>query len=232
MGKKYFLIVVLLVLIFHESYSQVNIQPYVSYVRNLNPDYKANTYGGGIRFEFGRSESTFSYYAGFGYNLAIKKTAELEARAYSNFTSPETVPVTAKYSLPMYRLEGGSRFYFAGEQHNYEGFNFYANLGAEVIVTPNKPVYSDFDRSLYGLGFSTTSDVNEDGTEKVAINLMLAGGLGIEKNVGMVNIFMQLGIAFPATRSGNSDISSSIESFTPIPVNLNFGIKLPISSRE
>lgn len=232
MFKKYYLVGALLVFISHESYSQVNIQPYISYIRNLNPDYKANTYGGGIRFEFGRSGSTLSTYAGFSYDLAIKKTMEIEARAFNSSTSPTTIPVIAHYSLPMYRLEGGSRYYFTGEQHNYEGVNFYANFGVELIVTPNKPVYSDFDRSLYGLGFSTTSDVNEDGTEKVAINLMLAGGFGIEKNIGGGNLFMQLCIAFPATNSGNNDISSSIASFTPIPVTLNLGIKLPLGSRE
>jgi hypothetical protein len=215
-----------------KSFSQTNIQAYGSFIRNLNPDFGGNTQGAGFRFEFGKDESSVSYYAGLAYALPISTKKELEARAYSNFTSPSTVEVTGLYKLPMYRLEGGARYYITGEAHNYEGINFYLNLGAEVIAVPNKPKYSYYDKEYYTLGFTPESDVNEDGTEKLALNIMLAGGAGIEKNIGPGNLFAQITLAFPATQNGNSDISSSLEEFTPIPLNFNIGYKISLSRSE
>ena len=226
--KKLFCSASLLFLIILESHSQFNLQPYGSFVRNMNRYFKGNTFGGGIRAEFGDEGSRISKYFGLGYNIPIKTTYELEAEAYSSFTSPDYVPVTATYSQPMYRAESGIRYYIAGESQNFEGINVFANVGAELIVTLNKPTYSDFDRENYTLGFS--GDVNEDGSEKVAINAMIAAGLGIEKNIGTFNLFLHAGIALPATQLGNSDISENIESFSPTPLNVSLGIKIPIGN--
>jgi hypothetical protein len=213
-------------------FSQVNLQLFGSYVENLNKNSKGNTYGGGIRIEFGRDDATLSTYAGFAYNSPIVRHETLEARAYSNFTTPETIPVEAVYKIPNYRLEFGSRYYISGSPHNYESVNFFINVGVEVNVAPNKPTYESFDRDLYTLGFTEGSDVNEDGTDKVAINLMLAPGIGIEKNLGPGNIFAHIAIALPVTQNGGSDLSSAIEDFTPLPLNFNIGYKISLSSSK
>ena len=173
-----------------------------------------------------------SYYAGLAYASPISTKQEIEARAYSNFTEPSTVQVTGLYKLPMYRLEGGIRYYITGEANNYDGINFYLNLGAEVMFVPNKPKYSYFNKQDYTLGYTPDSDVNEDGTEKFALNLMLAAGTGVEKKLGPGNLFAHITLAFPATQNGNSDISSSLEEFTPIPLNFNIGYKIPLRRSE
>jgi hypothetical protein len=211
------------------AYSQVNLQVYGSYVRNLNPDFKGKAYGTGLRLEFGEEESSLSYYAGLHYTAPISTKHEVEARAYSSATEPSYVPVTALYKLPIYRLEGGMRYYFAGEPTAYDRFNFYANLGVEVSAVPNKPTYSYFDRELYTLGWSADSDVNEEGSEKLGLNFNLAAGAGIEKNLGPGNLFLHITIAIPAFASG--DDGSDIASFTPLPAGLNLGYKIPLSRK-
>lgn len=229
---KKFLLLFALSTAFIPAFSQVNVQFFGSYVRNLNKNYKGNTFGGGVRVEFGDDERAFHTYVGFAYNRPILRRETLEARAYSNFTTPETIPVEAVYKIPNYRLEFGSRYYLTGSAHNYEGINIFLNIGAEVNVAPNKPKYESFDRDLYTLGYTSTSDVNEDGTEKVAINLMLAPGFGIEKTLGPGNIIAHITIAVPVTQNGGSDISASIEDFTPLPLNFNIGYKIPLGSSK
>jgi hypothetical protein len=209
--------------------SQVNLQVYGSYVRNLNPDFKGKAYGTGLRLEFGEQESSLSYYAGLHYTSAISTKHEVEARAYSSATEPSYVPVTALYKLPIYRLEGGMRYYFAGEPQAYDRVNFYANLGVEVSAVSNKPEYSYFDRELYTLGWSSDSDVNEDGSEKLGLNLNIAAGAGIEKNLGPGNLFLHMTIAIPAFAQG--DDGSDLASFTPVPAGLNLGYKISLSRK-
>ena len=86
--------------------------------------------------------------------------------------------------------------------------------------------YASYDQDLYSLGFSQTSDVNEDGTDKFALNLMLALGAGIEKNIGPGNIFLHVAIALPVIQSS---MNSDIEDFAPLPLNFNAGYKFSLS---
>jgi len=230
--KKILLVFVLSTTCIVPAFSQVNLQFFGSYVRNLNKNSKGNTSGGGVRVEFGDDEKAMHTYIGFAYNRPIVRHETLEARAYSNFTTPETIPVEAVYKIPNYRLEFGTRYYLTGSAHNYESINIFIHIGAEVNVAPNKPTYESFDRDLYTLGYTSDSDVNEDGTEKVAINLMLSPGVGIEKNLGPGNIFAHITISVPVTQNGGSDISASIEDFTPLPLNFNIGYKIPLSSSK
>jgi len=205
--------------------SQTNMQVFGSYVKNLNKDYSGSTYGVGIRFELGKDDAFFNKYIGFAYNGAITTHAINEAHAYSSLTDPQTIDVPTVYKIPTYRLEGGGRLYFSGSAHNYGGVNAFLNAGAEVIFAPNHPEYASYDQDLYTLGFTQTSDVNEDGTDKFALNLMLALGAGIEKNIGPGNIFMHVAIALPVIQNSNSDI----EGFTPLPLNFNLGYKFSLS---
>src|ERR1051325_9334302 len=85
------------------GFSQVNVQLFGSYVKNLNKDYKGITYGGGIRFEFGNEDATIYKYVGLAYTRPIITRFVQEARAYSNFTSPETIDVETVYKIPNYR---------------------------------------------------------------------------------------------------------------------------------
>jgi hypothetical protein len=209
--------------------AQVNVQTYGSFVKNLNPDYKGKAFGAGLRFEFGGEESQVSYYAGLHYTAPITTKEELYAQAMSNMTDPSSVPVTASYKLPIYRLDGGIRYYITGGPAEYQAVNFYLNGGVELCFVPNKPTYSEFDRELYTLGYSPESDVNEDGTEKRAINLALAIGTGVEKKAGPGNVFLQVALAFPAFAQG--DDGSDLAAFTPIPLNVNLGYKIPFGRR-
>jgi hypothetical protein len=213
-------------------FSQVNVQAFASYVINLNKDYKGTTYGGGVRMEFGKEDATINTYIGLAYTRPIITRINQEARAYSNFTSPQTVDVETVYKIPNYRVEFGTRYYLSGSAHNYESANVFLNVGAEVLLAPNKPKYESFDMDLYTLGFSEGSDVNVDGSEKLALSLMIAIGAGFEKNLGLGNVFLHTTFALPATRNGNSDISSSIVDFTPLPLNFNIGYKFPLGSSK
>ena len=206
--------------------SQTNMQVFGSYVKNLNKDYKGLTYGVGIRFEFGKDDAFFNKYIGFAYNGPITTHAINEARAYSSLTDPQTIDVPTVYKIPAYRLEGGGRLYFSGSAHNYDGMNAFLNCGAEVIFAPNHPEYTSYDQELYTLGYTQTSDVNEDGTDKFALNLMLALGAGIEKNFGPGNIFLHVAIALPVIQNGTN---SDIEDFVPVPLNFNAGYKFSLS---
>jgi len=230
--KKRILTLVILIGIKGSIFSQVNLQVFGSYVKNLNKDYKGTTYGGGIRIEFGREDATLNTYAGFAYTRPIITRITQEARAYSNFTSPQTIDVETVYKIPNYRAEFGSRYYLTGSAHNYESINTFINVGAEIIFAPNKPKYESYDKDLYTLGYTSDSDVNEDGTEKFALSLMIAIGGGVEKNAGPGNIFLHVAIALPVTRNGNTDISSSIVDFTPLPLNFNIGYKFPLGSSK
>jgi hypothetical protein len=213
------------------SFSQVNLMGYGSFVRNLNPDYRGNTYGGGIRFEFAKNE-TFTKYAGFAYDVPMYSTEEIEAQAYSSWTTPSSQTVTARYSRPMMRFEFGANYYLSGDATSFEGLNWYLTVGAEIIYIGNKPTYSSYDKENYTLGYTDNSDVNEDGSEKYGLHLFLMGGTGIEKTLGPGNIFLQATIGLPATNIGSSNVSSSIEDFTPIPLNINIGYKISLGSRN
>ena len=230
--KKSTLLCLATVLCISQAFTQSNLQVYSSYVKNLNKDYKGNTFGLGFRIEFGKDDATLTKYAGFAYNAPIITHATNQAIAYSSLTDPYSIDVATVYKIPSYRAEFGGRFYFVGSAHNYDGINVFGNGGAEVIFAPNKPKYESYDKDLYNLGYTEGSDVNEDGTEKFALNLMLVFGAGIEKNIGPGNIFLHAAIALPVTTNGNSDISSRIEDFTPLPLNINLGYKIPLSRSE
>jgi hypothetical protein len=193
-----------IILFFIPSFGQVNLQLYGSYIRSLNPDYSNTTQGIGVRFEFGRQDASLTKYVGFAYCFPMHPTDELEAQAYSNWTSPSSVPVSARYNQPMLRLETGGRLYISGDAENFEGFNWWLNGGIEVVYVKNQPTYSEYDKENYTLGFSDESDVNPDGSDKFGLNLHLCVGTGIEKNLGIGNIFLQAAISFPAVTSSNS----------------------------
>jgi hypothetical protein len=212
------------------SYGQSNLELYGSYIHNLNKDYKNNTQGVGLRFEWGRGNESVTKYIGLAYGFPMHVTSELEARAYDNFTSPSTVNVTAKYSQPMVRLEGGGKLYLSGSGSSFEGLNSYLNGGAEVLYIQNKPTYSEYDKDNYTLGFTDESDVNPDGSEKFGLNLHITFGFGIEKTVGSGNLFLQCAISLPALH-GNEP-ATDVQDFTPIPLNVNLGYKLPIGKTE
>jgi hypothetical protein len=156
-------------------------------------------------------------------------TDELEAQAYSNWTSPSSVPVTARYKQPMMRLETGGKWYISGDAENFEGLNWYVNGGVEVVYIKNDPTYSYYDKDNYTLGYTDDSDVNPDGTDKFGLNLHLAAGTGIEKNLGIGNLFIQATISFPVLHSNSTP--DDVESFTPIPLNLNLGYKIPLGKK-
>jgi hypothetical protein len=227
MTKKLFTTLVLALITKTGLFAQLNIQPYGSFVRNLNREYKLDTYGFGLQLEL-TDASNFGYYLGLAYALPMKTTKQIEARAFCNCTEPSTVDVVALYTLAMYRSEAGVRYYVIGEPDNYSGFNAYVNMALGAILTTNKPAYSYYDKEKYGLGYTSDSDVNEDGSEKLALNPILTAGLGIEKNLGIGNILGQLNIAVPASQAGEHGTSSGIEPFTPIPVNINVGYKISL----
>lgn len=217
--------------VFSASYSQVNLQVYGSFVRNLNPDYRTNTKGGGIRFEIAKPESSITKYFGAAYNLPMYTLATLEAQAMSSATDPSHVNVTARYKQAMIRLEGGGAYYLAGEGANFDGFNWSLHGGVEAVFIQNKPTYSHYDKEKYTLGYTDDSDVNPDGTGKFDIHLFLTAGTGVEKNLGYGNIFLQAAIAFPVTNVGGSNVASGLEDFTPIPLNINLGYKIPLGGK-
>jgi hypothetical protein len=207
------------------SFSQTNFSAYGSFIRNLNKNYKANTYGAGIRFEFAKNPSWTSS-LGLAYALPMHTTYMLEARAMSNQTTPQTVNVTGNYTQPMYRLEYSTHIYLGGDALNRKGFSYYLKLGVEAIYVGNKATYSDFDRNLYGLGYTKESDVNEDGSDKFDVNPCASFGLGLEKSIGFGSFFLQTNIALPASNgSGDSEIAD----FAPKPFNINIGYKIPFT---
>lgn len=210
------------------GYSQLNLEMYGSYIHNLNKDFKNNTQGIGMRFEWGQDNADWTKYIGVAYCFPMHATSEIEARAFDNFTTPSTVNVVAKYSQPMVRLEFGGRLYFAGDASGFEGFNGYLNGGAEVVYIQNRPTYSAYDQDKYTLGFTDDSDVNPDGTEKFGLNLGLTFGFGLEKNIGPGNIFLQGAIGVPVLTKNQT--SSDIADFTPIPLNVNLGYKIPLGT--
>lgn len=225
--RKTFLFILLTTVMGLSSFAQLNLEAYGSYVRNFNPDFKNTTKGGGLRLEFGKEDAALTKFVGIAYNLPMYSLAPIEAQAFSNRTEPSWYPVTARYKQPMMRAEFGGRWYITGEAENFEGINWYAQGSVEVIFIRNKPEYSYYDKELYSLGYSPDSDVNEDGTSKFDANFYLAVGTGIEKNLGIGNVFLQAAFAFPAF-SPNASGSANIENFAPIPLNINLGYKVPL----
>lgn len=210
------------------AHAQSNLEAYAGYVKNLNKNFKASAPGFGFRFEWGNSEARFTKYAGIGFALPMKATDAVEARAFSNQTSPSYVPVDASYSQSMYRLELGARYYFVGNAFFEEGFNWYVNGAAELIYMNNKPTYSQYDKSKYTLGYTDDSSVNPDGTDKKDINFHIGLGTGFEKQAGPGFVVLQAAISFPATTVNSQDVSDNLTSMTPIPVFFNIGYKFPL----
>lgn len=210
------------------SYSQVNLHTYGSFIRDLNPENKVNTYGIGVRLEFAKEQSNFSKYLGFAYTLPMRHTEQLEAQSMSSWTSPSSVTVTANYSRPMFQLEVGSNIYITGVPNDYENFNWYLGGGVAAVYLGNKPSYSSYDENNYTLGYTKESTVNRDGSPKYILNLNLAVHTGIEKNVGPGNVFLQTGVSFPVVQSNTID---EIASISPILLSLNLGYKISLSSR-
>lgn len=229
--KKHIFISLLFAIFCHVSDAQVNLQLSGNFVRNFNPDSKSNSFGGGLNIEFAGNQ-TFTKYVGISYILPTTFTEEIEASAFSNLTEPYYIPVTATYKRPMFRIDGGINYYLAGEANNTEGFNWFIGGGAAIIYTGNKVSYSSFDRTEYTLGYSSDSDVNEDGSEKFGLNVMLALGTGIEKNIGIGNLVLQANFAFPVTRVNNSDVTEMLQSFTPIPLTVSLGYKFPLGGTQ
>jgi hypothetical protein len=209
------------------SYSQVNLNTYGSFIRDLNPENKENTLGAGVRVEFAEEESNFSKYVGFAYALPVRYTEELQAQSMSSSTSPSSVKVTANYSRPMFQLEVGLNLYLAGAPDNFENFNWYIG-GVAAVYLGNKPSYSSYDEDNYSLGYTKESSVNRDGSPKYILNLHIAAMTGIEKNLGPGNVFFQTGVSFPAVKSNTID---EIASFSPVPLSLNLGYKISLSRR-
>jgi hypothetical protein len=226
--QKRSLLILVMAFIGSSAISQVNLQLYGSFVQNLEADNKGSAFGGGLRVEFGDEDEPFTYYAGIAYNSPIKTTRIIQAAAYSGGTNPPTVPVTATYKLSSFRTESGARYYFMGGLGNDNAFNFFANLGAELFLAFNNASFSNYDENLYGLGYSGDSEVNDDGSQKFALNIMLAGGFGIEKNVGFGNLFSQVALSYPVIKPRTTIITSPVERLAPIPLNINVGIKIPL----
>jgi len=86
--------------------------------------------------------------------------------------------------------------------------------------------YASYDQDLYTLGYTQTSDVNEGESDRFALNLMLALGAGVEKNIGPGNIFLHVAIALPVIQNG---MNSDIDDFVPLPLNFNAGYKFSLS---
>ncbi|MBO9684541.1 MAG: hypothetical protein J7502_18050 [Flavisolibacter sp.] len=211
------------------SFSQTNLEAYGSFIRNFTDGYNNSTQGIGIRIEFGREDAFLTKYFGLAYTFPMYPTDVIEAHAFDNWTTPSYVNVTARYKQSMVRLEGGGKYYLSGDASTFEGVNWYLNGGAEVIYITNTPTYSYYDKENYTLGYTDDSDVNPDGTEKFGLNLHLSVGTGVEKNLGPGNIFCQAGFAFPVVRTNQQ--AGGIESFTPLPLNLNLGYKIPLGRR-
>ena len=222
--KKITLLVLSVCLTTSLCYSQMNLQIKGSYIRNLEKENAGNTFGTGFTLEFGGSRKALNLYTGASYNFPLSIDKNFTARAYDNFTDPSTIDVAGRHTLTYYRIELGNRFYFLGEADNYEGANIYVNLGGELLFVTNKASYQEFDRDLYTLG--STGDVNEDGSNKFATNLMFVVGAGIERNLGPGNIFLNVGIAIPAPQT-----SDDITSIAPIPLNFNLGYKIFFGGR-
>jgi hypothetical protein len=219
--KKIVLIFSLFCLTTSVSYAQVNLELKGSFVRNLDKDLAGNTFGTGFTLEFGGNKRAYNLYAGASYNFPITVEKDLTARASNSSTNPSTTDVMARYELTYYRFEVGGRVYLVGDATNQEYINFHVNLGGEFLLVTNKAAYQDFDRSLYSLGWFENNQTNEDGTYKYANNLMFVIGTGIDRKLGVGNIFLSASIAIPAPQ--NSDDLTPI---APIPVNVNLGYKI------
>lgn len=226
---KVILVLTVSVLLAFKSYSQSSLSFYGSYIHNLRNGFKNNTQGIGARFEWGKEAATLTKYVGLSYGFPFHLTLDLEARAFDNFTSPQTVAVTGKYSQPMVRLETGGNLYLVGDPSGLESVNWYLNGGIELLYINNKPTYLDYDKEKYTLGFSDDSDVNPDGSEKFGLNFQLAVGTCLEKNIGGGSVFLQTAISVPVYSSAQT--SGDIPYFVPSPLSVNIGYKIPLNKR-
>lgn len=231
--RKILLLITLFVSSFY-CFSQVNLEPYASYIRNNNNEFRATTQGIGFRVELGRDDGWVTKYFGVAYAFPMYPTVKWEAHAYDSWTDPSFVDVTARYKQSMVRLEAGCKLYPIGRADKFKGFNWYFNAGLEGNYTTNKATYSYFDQEKYNLGFMENGGNNPDGTDKYALNIYCDLGSGMEIGIGPGNIFVHGSIAIPGMQSfkSSSGTSSDIESFAPVPININVGYKIPLGNIE
>ena len=70
-------------LFLHDAICKKSMSFYGGYVKNLNPDAKANTKAIRLQYEFGNEESSLSKFIVIFYAFPIYSTTELEAHAFN-----------------------------------------------------------------------------------------------------------------------------------------------------
>ena len=210
------------------GFSQVDLEPYGSYINNTNGTFPAKTRGIGFRVALGRDDRWVTRYFGVAYSFPMSSQLNWEAQAIDTGTDPSSVDVTASYKQSMVRLEAGCKLYPVGRANKFTGVNWYFNLGLEGIYCSNKPTYSYYDETKYALGYAPDSGANPDGTDKYSLGLDFHIGSGVEVGLGRGNIFVQGMIAIPGLRQSSARAEGEYESVVPLPKNINVGYKIPL----
>jgi len=223
--KKELYIILTFCLIVLTVKAQINIAPYGTFVRNLNKSTGGNTIGSGLLIEISKEESLFNIYVDASYCRPIITRSIVEGIAFNSGTNPSRIYVAALYKVPIYRLEFGNRFYITGSGRNKDGVNVFANIAVALTYTPCNARYELYNDDLYTLGFMETSQLNPDGTEKHGADILFVLGAGIEKKIGIGNLFFLTSIGIPTTQAGPNSSNSELSTFYPIPLNLSIGYK-------
>jgi hypothetical protein len=193
--------------------AQLSLSPQMSYIK-LGGDSDVNSLGLGLKIEFGKDGNSVLY-GGGNYYLSGKILDITEGLALSSSTSPSYIDIDVVYDINIVHLFLGGKRYLLG---NYEEDNFglYFMVEGGYMLMPITTKLSSYDKTLYASSI-------EDGAKETLSGLTLAGGIGVEKYLGMGFAFAEAKYNFPANQVNGLTVSVDI----PSSLNFNVGLRIP-----
>jgi len=205
-------IILLVLLLSSEAYSQISIGGQVSYL-NLLGGSSLKNFGIGLKGDYAINDKTLVT-GGASYFLGSTYSTTTYGNAYSSTTVPSRITLNVDYKVSFIQLFIGGKRYFVGDCEDDFGFYGLGELG--LVLAPISTTISDYDSDLYDAGVT-------EGSSETLLNFTIGFGLGIEKEFGFGYVFADLKLNLPANKVNESTVEIQIPAF----MTINAGVRIP-----
>lgn len=163
----------------------------------------------GLGYDFKEKASTnLTYLMGFGIKVP---TTFIATNSFG-----DQINVKGNYTVKISAITLMGNYFFAGS--TAQSFGFYGTVGASYVsATTTGAPSEDYDKNY------TLEDISDK-----AHGFTINGGLGIQKFVGPVIVYLDGGISFPANTVNGQAVSNPI----PTSFNGNLGVKIPFGKKD
>jgi len=202
------LLVVIVVLLPKLSFSQLYIEPFAGYQKNLNSP-KNNLLNTGVQLAFKLKNYEFLFQIQKSWPQSING---VDSSYTTNTSLPISAPAYKTINTSAFTFAIGNRFKIAGRKTKNSYFiKFYTG-----IMSQNNAVKYDYDKANYII-------LNPDKTINVT-GIFVSGGFEYMRQIKNNRLFVELNFSSPP--SGNIKYPSSFNLMAPITLNVGYSIKI------